>query len=473
LSGRCVQGDTLVGEVALHPPGSGAPHLWLGTIRGSRFRSAASSGPTGESEIGIDIRPGGALRLGRSWLVLRDVRRDASGLGFAFRFDRAQRATEVDVRILERARAMLSDNSVWNRADTTDMGAAPTTGFGCEPSTRQSVFCATYVASVEIAGDYAHFRPAVNAVRQALGAASKQRYRHPLIDFNNDSSTTLRDVHDVFDSAIAAVRRETMVCNRQCLEGLADDYLSALVAHDPTPLPVSAQLRFTENGRVLRLGEGLWRTARALGHYRVYVTDTSSSSVAVQTVLHDANTLVQVLVRLQAPGGRIAQVETLVAREGDTCCWDTDRLNSLSPVFARALPPAQRSARQEMIAVADAYFTALHTSGTPEYRRAPMQRGMNRYENGLLTTNVPGGGRLLSADAMAQFDSAMFGPIRVVNRRYPVVDVENGTVLAIVVFESPNPQRKPTIISEVFKIVSGEIQEIRAVMVRGEATGWR
>lgn len=98
---------------------------------------------------------------------------------------------------------------------------------------------------------------------------------------------------------------------------------------------------------------------------------------------------------------------------------------------------------------------------------------MNRYENGLLTTNVPAGGRLLGADAMMQFDSAMFGPIRVVNRRYPVVDRENGTLLAIVVFESPNPDRKPTIISEFFKIVKGEVHEIRAVMVRGAATGWR
>ena len=102
-----------------------------------------------------------------------------------------------------------------------------------------------------------------------------------------------------------------------------------------------------------------------------------------------------------------------------------------------------------------------------------MRRGMNRYENGLLTTNVPGGGRLLGADATAQFDSAMFGPIRVVDRRYAVVDRVNGTLLAIVLFESPNPARKPTIISEFFKISGREIHEIRAVMVSSARTGWR
>ena len=102
-----------------------------------------------------------------------------------------------------------------------------------------------------------------------------------------------------------------------------------------------------------------------------------------------------------------------------------------------------------------------------------MRRGMNRYENGLLTTNVPGGGRLLGADATTQFDSAMFGPIRVVDRRYAVVDRVNGTLLAIVLFESPNPARKPTIISEFFKISDREIHEIRAVMVSSARTGWR
>src|SRR5262245_62101589 len=68
LIGRCVQGDTILGDLTFQRPSSGAKHLWLGTIRGSRFRSAASSGPTGESEIAVDIRPDGALRLGRSWL---------------------------------------------------------------------------------------------------------------------------------------------------------------------------------------------------------------------------------------------------------------------------------------------------------------------------------------------------------------------------------------------------------------------
>lgn len=473
LNGQCVQGKSVVGQVVLQRPALGTPHLWMGTISGSGFTSAASSGPAGQTEIGVDVRPGGALRLGRAWLALRDVAVDSVGLQFTFHTDRDQRATDVDARILSRARTMLDNLSRWNRRDTTDMAAAPTKGFGCAPATRQSMFCALHLASLQVAGDYAHFRPAVNSVRQALGAATKKAYRHPLVDFNNDTATTLRDVRAVLDSAIAIVQRDAATCGRACLAGLADDYLEALVAHDHSRVAVARELKMTENGAPMRLGEGLWRTASNLGSYLVYVIDTDSSAVAVQAVLRDGANDVQLLLRLKAPGGLIQEIETLVAREGDTCCWDLKALGSLSSVYAQPLLAPQRASRQDMIASADDYFTALHTSGTPEYRQVPLRRDMGRYENGMLTTNVPNGGRLLGTDAMTQFDSAMFGQIRVANRRYPVVDRVNGTLLAIVMFESPDPARKPAIVSEFFKISAREIHEIRAVMVRRATTGWK
>ena len=254
-------------------------------------------------------------------------------------------------------------------------------------------------------------------------------------------------------------------CSRQCLRTLADRYLESLVAHDPSRVPFSPSVTFTENGRELKLGEGLWKTAAALGAYRVYVLDPDSGAVAVQTVLYDGPQVVQLLLRLRIRDDRITEVETLIAREGDTCCWAPERLAALPAVFDQTIPVGKRAGRQELIAIADAYFTALHTGGTPEYRRASLFSEMNRYENGLLTTNVTGGNRITRWDAAKQLDSAMFGPLRVVNRRYPVVDPENGTLLAVVLFQRPDSRQPPTIISEFFKIIDGKIYEIRAVMV--------
>jgi hypothetical protein len=47
-------------------------------------------------------------------------------------------------------------------------------------------------------------------------------------------------------------------CDRECLNGIAEQYLNALAAKDPSKLPLaSATVKFTENGQRLRLGDGL------------------------------------------------------------------------------------------------------------------------------------------------------------------------------------------------------------------------
>jgi hypothetical protein len=263
------------------------------------------------------------------------------------------------------------------------------------------------------------------------------------------------------------------ICSRQCLTALADRYLESLVMHDPSRLPLTPSVRLTENGRELKLGDGLWQTASSLGSYRVYVLDPDGNAVAVQAVVHEGSAVGQILLRLEVHGERISEIETLVARRGDTCCWAPERLDGLPPIFGQAVPAAERSTRQDLVVTGDAYFTALHTAGTREYRRTPLGEGMNRYENGQQTTNVvANANRVTRWDAQTQLDSALFGAIRVVNRRYPVVDTQNGTMLGIVVFRYPGSDRPPEIISEVFKITRGKIREIRAVMVTRASTGW-
>ena len=53
-------------------------------------------------------------------------------------------------------------------------------------------------------------------------------------------------------------------CDRSCLSGFVDQYLAALLKHDPAGLPVAANVKSTENTRPTPLGEGLpLRTATA------------------------------------------------------------------------------------------------------------------------------------------------------------------------------------------------------------------
>ena len=40
-------------------------------------------------------------------------------------------------------------------------------------------------------------------------------------------------------------------CSRACLEALVNQYLDAVVAHDPKRLPLSADVKYTENEQLL------------------------------------------------------------------------------------------------------------------------------------------------------------------------------------------------------------------------------
>lgn len=86
------------------------------------------------------------------------------------------------------------------------MDAAPSKGFNCPPASARSMFCALYSASVSAAGAHWHFRPAMNAVREAIASASKRPLQHPLVDFNNEPTRKLIDVQSVLDAALKSIQ---------------------------------------------------------------------------------------------------------------------------------------------------------------------------------------------------------------------------------------------------------------------------
>src|SRR5665213_3393089 len=74
---------------------------------------------------------------------------------------------------------------------------------------------------------------------------------------------------------------DTNEYTRAELEGFMDRYLEALIAHDPSRLHVTPDVKFTENGIPLPLGQALWRTASGLGRYKLYAADPKGGQVAL------------------------------------------------------------------------------------------------------------------------------------------------------------------------------------------------
>jgi hypothetical protein len=264
-------------------------------------------------------------------------------------------------------------------------------------------------------------------------------------------------------------------CSRECLRGLLDSYLLAMSKHDASKLAIASTAKFTENGQPLKLGEGFWTTAGTV-KYRLYALDPQEGGAAVQAVVREGSDLTTFLLRIKVTGQKIIEAETIVCRKGQSDFFAPDKLIAPPLMFNKMVSTAERHTRKELIAAADAYFTALQTQGTPAYRPAPLADDAERFENGLQTTNVPVLGQP-AAKATEQldkgYDKGYFKGLTLTKRRFPLVDVDHGIVLAVALVRTPNPDG--ILLSEMFHVTGGQIRQIQAVLVNiphDAATGW-
>ena len=77
-------------------------------------------------------------------------------------------------------------------------------------------------------------------------------------------------------------------CDRACLEGLVDQYLAAVVAHDPSKLPLSKDVKYSENYQMLQVGDGFWKTASGIGNYKHVFADPEYGQVAMMGTMREA-----------------------------------------------------------------------------------------------------------------------------------------------------------------------------------------
>ena len=298
-------------------------------------------------------------------------------------------------------------------------------------------------------------------------------------------------------------------CDRRCLEGIVERYLDALIEHDPSAVPLAAAARYTENGQRLTVGDGLWRSVRSKGKYRLVVADPEAQQVAFIGTLEEQNadpllgTPALIALRLKVVGGEITEVEQFITRSVDAA----KRVESLGrphATFSQAVPPAERMSRADLIATANKYFTGMQQNdGKGDY---PFADDCNRIENGMQTTNRPtpaGESRPNPATAAnyssqwscrEQFESGLLHFVtRIRDRRFVAVDPERGLVFSFVFFdhaagetrEFATPSgRKVTAgpaqpwtwyIAELFKIENGLIHRVEATLERvpyGMTSGW-
>ncbi|HEX4137344.1 MAG TPA: hypothetical protein VHY84_22235 [Bryobacteraceae bacterium] len=298
-------------------------------------------------------------------------------------------------------------------------------------------------------------------------------------------------------------------CDRPCLNGFVDQYLDAMVKHDTKLVPLTRNVKFTENGQRLDPGDGLWHSMAAKGAYRLFVTDVQAGEVAFLGTIREQGRKAGeqvadvIAMRLKVVNRQIPEVETLVVRN-ERSAQNFEKLGTPNHLFQEAVPPAERMSRDDLVKTANMYFTGMQQNdGKGVY---PFTDDCNRIENGSPTTNVPpADGKPIPDPRTAtnysaawsckqQFESGLLHFVtRIRDRRFVAVDPERGMVFSFIFFDhsagstrtfqtpdgrtvTAGPNQPWTWeLAELFKVEKGKLHQIEAVMDHspyGMNSGW-
>jgi hypothetical protein len=302
-------------------------------------------------------------------------------------------------------------------------------------------------------------------------------------------------------------------CDRACLEGMVERYLDAVAASDPSMVPLSPNVRFTEDGQRLWIGDGLWNTLKAKGKYRLFVTDVPAGQVAALATIqedHKDPALFHgslIALRLRVQDRQITEVEQIVFRFPDDEKNEAyHRVEALGahPLYLQEIPAGERLSRSELIIQGNKYFTGLQKNdGKGDY---PFTPDCMRHENGHQATLNPTPAGEKRPDPRTannysgqwscteQFESGLMAFVnRIRDRRFVAVDQERGIVFAFAFFDHSGGKTRhfksadgrdivagpvqpyTWQIAELFKIEKGKIRKIDAFLQRspyGMNSGW-
>ena len=285
-------------------------------------------------------------------------------------------------------------------------------------------------------------------------------------------------------------------CDTACLKKTVDNYVAALVAHDPSRVKFAPDVLFVENATPMKPGEGLWKTASGLpATFKIYVPDPVSEEVGLLCMMQENDKPIEFVVRLKIRDGQIVQAEHVIAR--NLSAKSLANLQTPRPGLLATVPPSERVPRAEMLKIGASYYQALVSA---DANNAPFADDCVRRENGMQTTSnpppdKPGFASLGALGCAAQLKTGTFNYIkRIEPRRVEIADPETGLVMGFSQFRHPMVEKtykitgvpgvdhndlniKPfdMVAVHIFKVSGGKMHEIEAMgftLPYNSKTGW-
>ncbi len=224
--------------------------------------------------------------------------------------------------------------------------------------------------------------------------------------------------------------------DRKYLESLGEQYLQALVTHNPAGVPFSDKVIFAENDQRLQPGEASWQTIDRLGRYRHFFSDPETGQVGLIANVYENGSGCVFILRLKVENNLVTEAEQFVIRDPNGAAL-YEKLGKPDPVWLEPIPPELRQSREALEAASYMYFQALERNdGAGIY---PFREDCERIEHARPTVRQPkveGYGHadtsvdFVTLPAKAQYELGMMAFVtRIRDRRAAVVDIERGAVM--------------------------------------------
>lgn len=176
----------------------------------------------------------------------------------------------------------------------------------------------------------------------------------------------------------------TASCDRACLKGHIDGYVAAMLAHDPSRLPLAPDARFTEDTVEKQLGESpLWQNATVAREFRQDYLDVPAGVAASHLLVEESGgNPVMLSLRLKVEQGLLTELETMTVRNAqEGMFFQPEELSGPSAAMNRIPDAAERNTREELVRIAEGYPLGLKAGSFVE-AGTQIAAGAYRLENG-------------------------------------------------------------------------------------------
>jgi hypothetical protein len=254
-------------------------------------------------------------------------------------------------------------------------------------------------------------------------------------------------------------RATSASCDRSCLDQVADGYMRALVSHESDVPPWADGVRFTENGVPMAVGDALWGSVSSASESAVRAGDPSSGNVVWLGTVAEHGQPAYYAMRLRARGGKISEIESLVARAGNAIPFVSPAAEFRQPLATETLPSSERSSSRRLSALVERYYAGAAGQNSEVFGKQCVRR-----ENGVADTPCRPATSAMHVTKVRDWHLAVVDPVRGVVVTTGYCDrPDPGALAANEGGGTASVYPHSAAFMEVFLIRSGRIERIESV----------